>query len=197
MTAPPLTEVLLEARRLGLLGPGPVEDHVTHALGFVDAAPSPPVRFLDLGSGAGIPGLALVLSWPAARGVLLDGSARRVAFLRRAVLQLGIEGRAEVLEARAEVAGHDARWRERFDLVVARGFGPPATTAECGAPFLAPGGALLVSDPPDGVERWPADGLALLGLAPGPPGAAVRRLDRVAACPPHLPRRRPGKPPLF
>jgi 16S rRNA (guanine527-N7)-methyltransferase len=197
MTAPPLSEVLDEAKHLGLLGPGPVADHLAHAEGFVTAAATPPRRFLDLGSGGGVPGLVLAHAWPGAEGVLLDGSERRAAFLRRAVLALELGTRLEVVSARAEQAGRDARWRGGFDRVVARSFGPPAMTAECGAPFLAVGGDLLVSDPPDGEDRWPAAGLARLGLVPDRPGAPVRRLVQRDVCPEAYPRRRPGHPPVF
>ncbi|MEY2475536.1 MAG: rRNA (guanine527-N7)-methyltransferase [Actinomycetota bacterium] len=197
MNGPPLAEALDEARRLGLLGPGPVADHVAHAEGFTVAAPSAPGRFLDLGSGGGVPGLVLALAWPAAEVVLLDGSERRAAFLRRAVLALGLGGRVVVVAERAEVAGRSKDWRASFDRVVARAFGSPAVTAECAAPFLAVGGDLLVSDPPDGEDRWPVQGLARLGLVPQPQQGAIRRLVQEVRCPEQYPRRRPGRPPLF
>jgi len=198
VTAPPLTEVLDEARRLGLLGPGPVADHVAHAEGFMAAAPTAPRRFLDLGSGGGVPGLVLALAWPGAEAVLLDGSERRAAFLRRAVLALELGGRVMVVAERAEVVGRAKDWRASFDRVVARAFGSPAVTAECAAPFLAVGGDLLVSDPPGGEDRWPMPALALLGLVPQPQQqGTVRRLVQEVTCPGQYPRRRPGRPPLF
>lgn len=195
MAAPPLSEVLDEARRLGLLGPGPVSDHIAHAEGFL--AEPVPHRFLDLGSGAGVPGLVLAVAWPEASAVLLDGSVRRAAFLRRAVVALALEDRVEVVGARAEVAGRETRWRQGFDRVVARAFGPPSLTAECASPFLRSGGDLLVSDPPGGEDRWPADGLLRLGLVPDAPAGPVRRLVQATPCPPEYPRRRPGHPPVF
>ena len=190
-------EVLEEARRLGYLGPGPVADHLAHAEGFRAAAADRPTRFLDLGSGGGVPGLALALAWSTAEAVLLDGSAGRAAFLRRAVLTLGLEARVSVLAARAEVAGRSSTWRAGFDLVVARSFGAPSLVAECAAPFLQLHGALLVSEPPDDEDRWPADGLATLGLAPTSRSGPVRRLVQESLCPDRFPRRRPGQPPLF
>ena len=69
-----------------------------------------------------------------------------------------------VVRARAEDAGRDPGLRGAFGLVTARSFGPPPVTAECAAPFLAVDGRLVVSEPPDGADRWPADGVALLDL---------------------------------
>ena len=56
-----LTAVLERARALGALGPGPVEDHITHAQRFVDALADQTGRVLDLGSGGGIPGLVIAV----------------------------------------------------------------------------------------------------------------------------------------
>ena len=75
---------------------------------------------------------------------------------------------------------------------MARSFGPPAATAECAAPLLRPGGALVVSEPPGGAgDRWDADGLAALGLARETTevvgGATFTRLRQVEACPEPIP----------
>jgi 16S rRNA (guanine527-N7)-methyltransferase len=187
----PLIEVLHEARDLGFLGPGPVEAHLDHAQGFVAAVDAPPRRFLDLGSGGGVPGLVLAEHWAHAGGVLLDGSSKRTAFLRRAVATLGFGTRVLVVLARAEQAGHDEEWRGQFDLVVARSFGPPAVTAEYGAAFLEPGGSLLVSDPPEDADRWPSALLESCGLVAMATEGPVRRLIRRGEYPSTYPRRRP------
>lgn len=160
-----LTAALQRAQRLGLLGPAPVATHVEHAEAFAELV-EPPTAFLDLGSGGGIPGLVLALRWPHARAALLDSGQRRTEHLRAACVELDLVGRVTVVEARAEDAARDPRWRGAFDLVVARSFGPPAVTAECSVGFLAAGGALLVSEPPGGdAARWDPGGLAELGLA--------------------------------
>lgn len=125
----------------------------------------PPASFLDLGSGAGLPGLVLALRWPDVRGVLLDAGRRRGAHLEEACRELGVADRISVVVARAEEAGRDPRWRGSLDLVVARGFGSPAVTAECAVGFLRAGGRLVVSEPPGGdPTRWDPAGLAELGL---------------------------------
>jgi 16S rRNA (guanine527-N7)-methyltransferase len=159
----PLVAVLEDARRIGLLGPDPVQRHIDHSEAWAETLD--PAPFLDLGSGAGIPGLAVALLWPSVRGALLDSQLRRVAWLRTAVVRLGLTDRVEVIEGRAEELAHDPARRERFPLVLARGFGPPATTAECGSGFVSTGGRLSVSEPPGGAaERWPIEGLQRVGL---------------------------------
>jgi 16S rRNA (guanine527-N7)-methyltransferase len=162
---PQLTEIFGEARSLGFLGPEPVAGHIRHARVLATHA-DPPESLLDLGSGAGVPGLIFALIWPETETVLLDGSQRRSAFAKRAVERLGLGERVRVRRGRAEVLGHDTELRERFGLVVARSFARPAVTAECGSPFVRQGGTLLVTEPPeDAVDRrWPTDGLATLGL---------------------------------
>jgi 16S rRNA (guanine527-N7)-methyltransferase len=205
-----LIEVLERSRGLGFLGPGSVRAHVAHAAGFAAGIGHAPAQFLDLGSGGGVPGLVLAGSWPESRAVLLDARERRCAFLRRAVRDLGLEERVVVVWARAEEAGHRDYLRGTFDLVVARGFGPPAATAECGAPFLRVGGTLAVSEPPDAgdgcarpvVSRWAAPGLARLGLAVGrswTDGSRYQALDQVEPCPDRYARNPgvPAKRPLF
>jgi 16S rRNA (guanine527-N7)-methyltransferase len=200
-----LVEVLELARERGLLGPGAVETHVRHALGFGEASGGPPSGpALDLGSGGGIPGLVLAIEFPASDWVLLDSRARSARFLTEAVERLGLGSRARVVEARAEVAAHDAALRGSVALVVARGFGSPAVAAECAAGFLAPGGRLVVSEPPESTgSRWPSAALGELGLGPAAvvEGGGFRYavLDQVGDCPPRYPRRVgiPGKRPLF
>ena len=153
------------ARQLGFLGPGPVEDHLRHAAAFRDAVPAPATA-LDLGSGGGVPGLALAVWWPGSTWVLLDASERRTVFLEDAVETVGVADRVSVVNDPAEGHARDEAARGGFDLVVARSFGPPAVVAECGAPFLRVGGRLVVSEPPYAdLERWPAAELGTLGLA--------------------------------
>jgi 16S rRNA (guanine527-N7)-methyltransferase len=199
--------MLSRSRELGFLGPGPVDAHIAHASAFAAALERPPTLLLDLGAGGGVPGLVLGALWPEASVVLLDASRRRTRFLEEAVAQLGWTGRVLVRCVRAEVAGRDPEQRSHFDAVVARGFGRPATTAECAAAFLRVDGLLVVSEPPTdetepGSERWPADGCAVFGLEPvrrvlAP--VAVQVLKQVSPCPDRFPRRDgvPGKRPLF
>ncbi len=203
-----LQTTLERARELGFLGPGPIGPQIRHAEGFALAYREaghldPPGRWLDLGSGGGLPGLVLAHLWPETEAVLLDASERRVEFLRRSIEACGLEG-CEAWEGRAELIGHQERARARFDAVVARSFGPPAVTAECAAPLLRVGGVLVVSATPGGADhdRWPPEGLAELGLAPASlvAGEFSYRVSALrGACPDRFPRRTgvPAKRPLF
>jgi 16S rRNA (guanine527-N7)-methyltransferase len=165
-----LHNILERSRALGFLGPGSVRVHVSHAQGFAHEI-EPPGRFLDLGSGGGVPGLVLAGTWSGAEAVLLDASARRCEFLVEAVGQLGWADRVTVVRARAEEAARRDDLRAGLDLVVARGFGPPSVTAECGAPFLRLGGRLVVSEPPVDDREVPVGSEPAAG--DGGDGAAV------------------------
>ena len=187
------------AQGRGFLGPGPVNEHLEHAKGFL-AAVDAPSRALDLGSGAGIPGLALALTWAASTWVLLDAGARRAAHLEEAVADLDLGSRVTVVRERAEVAAREDGLRAAFDLVVARSFGPAAVTAECASGFLCVGGRLIVSEPPEDVaDRWASPGLASLGLADRGRRGAVRVLEQVEPLSERYPRRVgiPMKRPLW
>lgn len=201
--------VLERSRRAGHLGPAPAEDQLRHALAFADGTGvDAPDRAVDLGSGGGIPGLVLAaLRWPAAHWSFIEVRRARATFLGEAVEELGLAARVDVVVARAEDVGRDPAYRGSYDLVVARSFGRPAVVAECAAPLLQVGGELVVSEPParseaPSTDRWPADGLRLLGLGAatpvtGPPSFV--RVRQLTACPPRYPRRpsRPARTPLF
>ncbi|MDP8936621.1 MAG: class I SAM-dependent methyltransferase [Actinomycetota bacterium] len=201
----PAVRVLDEARARGFVGPGPVVPHLVHAVGFAAAAGGPPPGpALDLGSGGGLPGLALALLWPGSHWVLVDASERRTGFLLEAVAALGLDARVEVVRSRAEDLGHDPSRRGRHALVVARSFGPPAVVAECGCPLLIVGGRMVVSEPPEPhPPRWPPTALEGLGARVGPiviaPEGTYQVLDQAEACPEQYPRRSgvPAKRPLF
>jgi hypothetical protein len=199
-----LRDALTEAQRRGFLGPGPVEDQLRHAEGFTELVGEPAGPFLDLGSGAGLPGLVLAAAHPAAAGTLLDSQARRCAWLREAVELLGLSARLEVVEARAEEAARTEPLHSRFALVTARSFASPAVTAECAVGFLHVGGALAVSEPrsPD-PSRWPPEPLSRLGFAPPETArtelVSVAVLRKIAAEDWRYPRRTgvPAKRPLW
>ncbi len=199
--------VLREAQDVGLVGPGPVEAHLEHARGFAQVLEGRSLEGLlvDLGSGAGLPGLVLATMWSASRWLLIDGRARSADFLGTAVRHLGLEGRVRVLGGRAEVIAQDPMYRATANLVVARSVAPPAAVAECAAGLLGPGGLLVVSEPPESdVIRWDTPGLARLGMGPATVietrgGFHFALVEQQLPCPPGFPRRTgvPVTRPLF
>jgi 16S rRNA (guanine527-N7)-methyltransferase len=190
-----LFDVLGRSRDLGFLGPGPIEAHLDHARAMAEVIGEPGEACVDLGAGGGVPGLALAVRWPATSWCLLDAAERRVAFLEASIAPLGLIGRVRAVCARAEEVVGRGLERDGADLVVARGFGPPAVTAECAAPLLAVGGRLVVSEPPGAFDegRWPPGPLASkLGLrahGASAAGFAFVVLAKEGPSDPSLPRR--------
>jgi 16S rRNA (guanine527-N7)-methyltransferase len=188
----------------------PVDAQIDHALGFVmileERFGGAPDSVVDLGTGGGVPGLVLISCWPGARVVMLDAGERRTHFLEETVRGWPEAGGAQVIRGRAEELGRRPELRERFAAATSRSFGVPSLTAECGSAFLAEGGALVVSEPPEGSsgERWPQEGLARVGLAAAA-GARVsdrfgyQLLVKVGPLDDRYPRRVgiPAKRPLF
>lgn len=205
-----VTETLHRSAAQGFLGGMPVAEQIDHALGFVATTErfldGTPGNVADLGTGGGVPGLILQSCWPQARVCLMDGNQRRTEFLSAEVEGWTGGHLVDVVRGRAEELARNDRYRMGFDVVVARSFGPPAVTVECGAPLLVSGGVMVVSEPPGELDdtRWPLEGLALLGMVLGPRGRFDDRfgyqvLVKSDPTPDRYPRRVgiPTKRPLF
>jgi len=80
---------------------------------------SPPERVIDVGTGAGFPGLVLKILWPNIRLTLVESVHKKADFCRHMVDRLNLEG-VRVLSERAEVVGQDPTHRHGYDLAVAR-----------------------------------------------------------------------------
>jgi 16S rRNA (guanine527-N7)-methyltransferase len=100
----------------------------------------PDARVLDLGSGAGLPGIPLALARPDLEVVLLEPLARRVSWLERTVAELGVD--IVVSRGRSEDPGVRKKWRGA-DVVTARAVAPLHRLAGWALPLLRPGGRLL------------------------------------------------------
>ncbi len=96
---------------------------------------------IDVGAGGGFPGLPIKVILPQLRLTLLDAREHTTAFLRELLRLLEIDD-VDVVTARAEDAGRDPAYRERFDLVLARAVAPLPILLELTLPFLRVGGHL-------------------------------------------------------
>ena len=97
---------------------------------------------MDVGSGAGFPGLVLKILWPGLRVTLVESVGKKTAFLRHLTEVLNLD-EVEVRNERAETLGHDPRFRESYDVVVARAVAELNTLAELTLPFCKPGGSVI------------------------------------------------------
>jgi 16S rRNA (guanine527-N7)-methyltransferase len=164
-----------------------------------EAAPGRPLQLVDVGSGAGFPGIPLKIVEPGLRLTLMDGTQKKVAFLQTVVASIGLSG-VEVVHGRAEELGRAAAFRERFHLVAARAVAPLATLVEYLLPLTARRGLTVVYKGPGAGEEFmqARRAIKLLGgevvrLAPVEvPFLAERRfvllIKKVAATPPQYPR---------
>lgn len=118
---------------------------------------------IDVGSGAGFPGVPLAILRPDIRFTLLDSLGKRVDFLRGVIDALGLN--AEAVHLRAEDAARRPELRERFDLAVARAVAPMNVLCEYLMPFTRVGGRMLaLKGPTLDAELDAARGaIALLG----------------------------------
>ncbi|GAC1592217.1 MAG: 16S rRNA (guanine(527)-N(7))-methyltransferase RsmG [Candidatus Velthaea sp.] len=98
-------------------------------------------ELIDIGSGAGLPGIPLAIA-SGRRVTLVDSVKKKAAFLRTAIERLGLEG--EAVDSRAESLGRDSLYRERYGSATARAVSTAPTVAELTLPFLAVGGRALL-----------------------------------------------------
>lgn len=98
-------------------------------------------RIIDVGSGAGFPGIPLSICLPEAHFVLLDSLGKRVEFLRSVIDELQLN--AEAIHMRAEDAARNSALRERFDIATARAVAGLNLLAEYLLPFVKVGGTMM------------------------------------------------------
>lgn len=171
-----LRRVLGEVQRRGAIGPVDLGDAIAHADDFVAALPADARRVVDLGSGGGLPALVIGVRRPDLDLVLVERRAKRADLLRYAVRALDIAQRVVVTEVDATRVADELGLVA--DVVTARSFGAPGVVMPIAASLLAPGGTLLVSDPPDRAARWTAGELATWGFVEIDHVGGVRRLRR-------------------
>lgn len=122
-----------------------VENLFLDSLLFLRVLPARLGSLLDLGSGAGLPGIPIKIVRPEIQLVLLESRRRRASFLASAVRELALE-RVSVVSARAEAFAE--KLVERFDAVVMRCAGDVERLFPLAAQFVVPGGPVIASGPP-------------------------------------------------
>ena len=120
---------------------------------------------IDVGSGAGFPGIPLAIALPQVHFVLLDALDKRVKFLQSAVDALGLN--AEAVHLRAEDAARRPEFREQFDIALARAVAPLNVLAEYLLPFVRTGGQMLALKGPDAENELTQAGAAIALLGGG------------------------------
>lgn len=167
----------------------------------------PASRVMDVGAGAGFPGLVLKIAWPQIHLTLIEATSKKAAFLTAVVEALAFDDDVAVLADRAETLGHEPALRERFDLVVARAVAPLPALLELTLPFARVGGRVATPKGSRASDEIAASKRALAELGgavvsmplevPGPPQTLVVAIKRQAT-PAAYPRRAgvPSKSPL-
>ena len=120
-------------------------------------------RIIDVGSGAGFPGIPLAICLPETRIVLMDSLGKRVEFLHSVIEALHLNARA--VHLRAEDGARKPEYREAFDLATARAVAPLNLLCEYLLPFVKPGGRMLALKGPGLTEEVAAaeNALSILG----------------------------------
>lgn len=119
-------------------------------------APLPPKRALaciDIGTGAGFPGIPLKIAWPNLKLTLVDGTAKKIRFLDEVVTRLALEN-VTLVQGRAEELGRHRGFRGQFDLVTARAVARLNTLTEYVLPFVRQSGLAVIYKGPNAAEEF-------------------------------------------
>lgn len=137
--------------------------HFVDSLTALPLLPAHPFSLIDVGTGAGFPGIPLCVVRPDIRLTLLDSLNKRLLFLKEVCTALEIP--ADLIHARAEEGGHRPDLREQFDIAAARAVAPLPVLTEYCLPFVRPGGQFLAMKGPEGRQELRAaeQAIALLG----------------------------------
>ncbi len=148
-------------------------DALTVSLAWLPAKTRASFRVIDVGTGAGIPGLPLKIVFPDIRLTLLDATAKKAAFLGHLSSKLNL-GNVEIVVGRAESVAHQPGYRQSFDMVLSRGVAPLITLAELTLPFCCPGGSFIAQKKGD-IESELAEASQAISLL----GGKLRKIKRI------------------
>lgn len=161
-------------------------------------------KLVDVGSGAGLPGLALKIYFPEMEVCLVESVGKKAQFLETAAKDLGLQN-VNVVCARAEDVGRDGAFREAFDYAVCRAVSELAVIAEYCLPLVKIGGILLAYKGDKADEELSRAGMAISTLKGEVDGIykvtlpllgdnrTLIRIKKTGTCPEKFPRR-PGIP---
>jgi 16S rRNA (guanine527-N7)-methyltransferase len=139
-------------------------DSLTVIMGIKPEDRTRPVSVIDIGTGAGFPGLPLKIALPDIRLVLLEATIKKTKFLDSLIKKLDLRD-VEIRAARAEDIAHDTGYRERFDYVLSRAVASLPALVELSLPFCATGGRCIAQKKGDIDEeiKQSEKAIALLG----------------------------------
>jgi 16S rRNA (guanine527-N7)-methyltransferase len=179
-------------------------NHFLDSLTVIPALGKPSGSVLDVGTGAGLPGVPLKILFPEIRLCLIDATAKKTDFLTYIVHKLDLD-HVEIITARAEEAARKDDYRERFGIVLSRAVAPLAALYELALPFCAVGGSFIAHKRGD-IEKEINDAKNALGILGGrlrevkkidlpefPDNRCLIVIDKISPTPEKYPRR-PGMP---
>ena len=156
---------------------------------------------IDVGSGAGFPGVPIAIMRPDMDVTLLDALGKRVEFLNRVIEELGLNARA--VHMRSEQAAALREYRDAFDAATARAVADLRVLSEWLLPFVRPGGCMLAMKGPEAENETDLAAYAITCLGGKPAGVydapvpgrdwshKIVKIEKLTSTPPRFPRR-PG-----